>query len=339
MHTSFPKSVEYNQLELEVIDIDLNDMEYKFDETQFTEPKKYLALVITHALGYPFNFEKLLLWAKKNNITVFEDGIQSQFFPTYIGNPLSTIVCFSCGLDKVPFAFGGSFGFVNNPNDIPLCDAIRKERSSIKRQTKQERFSKLLEHFLLWAIYRHHTIHMILYWMIRLSGEQIHTFARIIRKNVSGFQHERNKYHVQPSTALLRSMCDALEYDLISVHQQMAEKKFKLRTLLSKEACDFYFPWKKNFGDSGPYFHCWVKNVDKFLNFMSNNGYCTLGHQSWTNLPKAPFTNDLLSHLALLPMVYAQSDSQIEKLAKTLETFHQQHTFLPTPAAPCKVTP
>jgi len=132
-------------------------------------------------------------------------------------------------------------------------------------------------------------------------------------------------------------MSDALEYDLINVHQQMAEKRFKLRSVLSKEACDSYFPWKKNFGDSGPYFHCCVKNVDKFLNFMSSHGYCTMGHQSWTNLPKAPFTNDLLSHFALLPMVYAQSDSQIEKLAKTLEIFHQQQASIPIQAG--KVAP
>jgi len=89
------------------IDVDLNTL-----GTQYTtvDPARVAFVLISHVDGtHDLNIEPLLDWAVEYDIPVFEDCTQAGWCHDYTGNPRSTCVGWSTGIDKIPYTVVGAF--------------------------------------------------------------------------------------------------------------------------------------------------------------------------------------------------------------------------------------
>lgn len=134
------------------------------------------------------------------------------------------------------------------------------------------RLSKLFENFFLWATYRHQFIALVIRGLTKVSSLRLHELALsmkaplvlrvililVIRKNASGFVHDRIKYFKKPSVATLCTMNRALTIDYLPIHKRMVKKRYEFRKYLGEQTAKWYTPWDRSEGESAPYYHCRV---------------------------------------------------------------------------------
>lgn len=329
MHTSFPKAVNYNGLELDILDIDLPSYQYLFDAKKY-DPSHYLAVVITHAFGRPFEIEALVNFAKNNGILIFEDAVQSQMFPVYRGHPLSDTVVFSGGLDKIPSSFGGSPVLTqNNPS---LHAALKKSLSALPQQSRWFRFRKLAESTLLFIMYRYAACPVIISCLMTLVGKSMKIAVMGVRKNASGFVHDRELYMTQPSQAGLVSIYNSLQKNWASAHDVMSGQLKILRNALEPTVRAKVFPWippgqSDKLNDSCFYLHIYADDPTKLIDYLYSKNLLVLIQQSWFDPGSdCPNTQLLCQKLMILPLPFVQSKAQLETMAGVLNEFYAQQS-------------
>jgi len=280
MHTSFPKAVTFNALTMDLMDVDLRTFQFAFDETKY-DPSLYLAVVITHAFGRAFETDAIVNWAKANQIPVFEDAVQAQMFPLYKGNPKTDIVGYSGGLDKIPASFGCGPALVRNPT---IRSALVAKLNQLPHQSHFFRFKKLVESSFLFIAYCCVPLTAIVTSILPLLGLKVHQLAMAVRKNASGFIHDRDLYMKRPSLAGIKSILNALTKDWTVNHKIMSQQFKVLRKNINENVRKLSFPWIKNFDtieDSCFYFHLYTEEPVKMMEFLDSKGYIIIPQQSW----------------------------------------------------------
>lgn len=330
MHTSFPKAIKFNDLELDLLDIDTETYQFIFDPTKY-DPAAYLAVVITHAFGRAFDINTIVRWAKEHNITVFEDAVQAQMFPIYKGHPLTDIVVFSGGLDKIPSSFGGGPVLIQN-NPI-LHKALKEQFLKFPLQTRGFRLQKLFEALSLFVVYRCTTaLAIIRFFVTQILRIDVHSLVMGVRKNVSGFVHDRELYLTRPSLAGMKSIANALEKNWIVQHELMASQFKLFRSALTKEVRNKTFPWIKEgesntLNDSCFYLHIYTPVPYKLMDFLFSKGYVVIFQQSWYDPGEgAPNSRELCKEMIILPLPFQQTKLQVETLAENLNEFHKTNS-------------
>lgn len=326
MHTSFPKAVKFNELELDLLDINLESYQFIFDSDKY-DPNSYLAVVVTHAFGRSFEMDSIVSWAKANNIVVFEDAVQAQMFPLYTGHPLSDIIVCSGGLDKIPSSFGGSPVLIKNNPSLRL--SMKKAISKLQFQTHNFRLRKLLEGSFLYVAYNNLTaLTIVIFILTRVAGLKLLDCSMGVRKNASGFVHDRELYLTKPSLAGMKAIAHSLNTDWTVYGKEMAQKFKFFRSILNDEVKSKTFPWiKKNesnsINDSCFYLHLYFEEPNKVLEFLDSKGYIAMIQQSWYDPGEgAPNTKELSKKMIILPLPLYQSRLQIKTLALLLNEYH-----------------
>mmetsp|Transcript_11085 Transcript_11085/g.19510 ORF Transcript_11085/g.19510 Transcript_11085/m.19510 type:complete len:514 (+) Transcript_11085:64-1605(+) len=335
---------------IEFYEVDFRSQDWTLDQDSVDENefKKCDLLLCQHFYGLPMKQEKLVKLAKKYNIPILEDCVQSgSLFGTYRGYPDSDIVMYSGGLDKTPPCFGGGFGFFRNTpwgNDMfQYCSAIH---NVLPVDTWQSRFMTCVNIMLHLMIAKNsfgfnNLMGLVSYVWVSERGDYINWYAMSLKvrkaKAITPFQHNESGFLRKPSTYQLQSMFHGLSKQ--NQLRQVAEHERNGRELLLSTIPSQYhhalFPWltpqamtdyKKYQGVSE---FTWVVSPisDRMhlCQFLNDHFIVSLINTTWeacekTKLPVGKYINE---NLIYLPNLNEMDENQIVKVGKVLTLYCQ----------------
>jgi dTDP-4-amino-4,6-dideoxygalactose transaminase len=243
---------------IEFYEIDLNAKDWTLDQDSIDEDafKKCDLLLCQHLFGLPLNQDRLVELAKKYDIPILEDCVQSgSLYGKYRGYAESDIIMYSGGLDKTPSCFGGGFGFFRNTswgNEIyEHCLALHK---ASPLDTWQGRFMTCFNIMLHLMIAKdsfgfNSLLGLVSYVWVTERGDYINWYAISLKvrkaKAITPFQHSESGFLRQPSAYQLQSMLYGLSKKDHMKH--MAQHEYQSRELLLSSIPSKYhsalFPW------------------------------------------------------------------------------------------------
>jgi hypothetical protein len=331
------------------VDFHSNDWSLNEDSVDEDEFKRCDLLICQHVFGVPFPYRRLPKLAKKYNIPILEDCVQSGSLPgNYRGLPESDIIMYSGGLDKTPPCFGAGFGFFRKTtwgNDMyQHCCVIH---DALPVDTWQKRFVTCVLIMLHLMIAKNsfgfnNLMGLIAYVWVTNRGDFINWYAMSFKirnaKAITPFQHKESGFLRKPSTYQLQSML----YGLSRKDQltKMAQHELKGRDLLLSSIPSQYhealFPWltsevlaryKKYEGVSE---FAWVVSPigdrTHLCEFLNAHFIVLLVNTTWeisqgSKLSVGKHIND---NLVYLPNINEMNESQIINVGKML-TLYCQH--------------
>lgn len=243
---------------IEFYEVDFNAKDWTLDQDSVDEEefKKCDLLLCQHIFGLPSKQDRLVQLAKKYDIPILEDCVQSgSLFGKYRGYTESDIVMYSGGLDKTPACFGGGFGFFRSTpwgNEIfEHCSALH---NALPLDTWRRRFVTCFNNMLHLMIAKNsfgfnNLLGLVSYVWVTERGDFINWYAISLKvrkaKAITPFQHAESGFLRRPSAYQLQSMLYGLSKreDL----NQMARHELHGRqTLLSTIPSKYHhalFPW------------------------------------------------------------------------------------------------
>eukprot|EP00529_Nitzschia_sp_RCC80_P000974 CAMPEP_0113477068 /NCGR_PEP_ID=MMETSP0014_2-20120614/20010_1 /TAXON_ID=2857 /ORGANISM="Nitzschia sp." /LENGTH=547 /DNA_ID=CAMNT_0000370137 /DNA_START=56 /DNA_END=1699 /DNA_ORIENTATION=+ /assembly_acc=CAM_ASM_000159 len=345
------KSMESDNVKIEFYEIDFKShddwtlQQELVDEQQF---KSCDLLLVQHVFGQPMNHDKLVRLAKKYDIPILEDCVQSgSLFSKYRGYTESDIIMYSGGLDKTPPCFGGGFAmFRNTPHGNEFYDYCSAIHNVLPTDTWSSRFvtciTIALHVMIAKNLFEINTLlGLVSYVWVTERGEYINWFAISLKvrkaKIITPFQHTESGFLRKPSVYQLRSMLYGLSKR--SDLQLVAENERKGRDLLlscippkyrlalfpflTDESLELY---KTNSGVSefswvvspiGDRMHLCQHFNDQFLVSMVNT--------TWeiSETTKASISRTANNNLIYLPNINEMTERQIKKVGRVLTMYCQ----------------
>jgi dTDP-4-amino-4,6-dideoxygalactose transaminase len=315
LHTGFQRIIDWNGYEADVLDV---DRECRLEPVDPDRLQECDAVLITHVFGGRFDVDDLVAQANRLGVPVFEDCVQSGFINRYPGHRGADVAVFSGGQDKVPVSFGGGLAVVRNDAVFgPLRDAV----DALPSEPHAGRLKFLLGKVPIVTLYNSRAALLLMMASLRLLNTPTYQLAASFRKNVSGFVHDRTKYHLKPSAALLASMLRGLKRDYTEVERRCrTHRRMFLEALGDRK--DDYLPWHEalKYADSTNFYHhLRVDDPQRFIRLLDAHGFCAMHQQSWhVDRTQAPVAADLNDHLIIIPSLLSLTPSSIRELAAVL---------------------
>jgi dTDP-4-amino-4,6-dideoxygalactose transaminase len=335
--------IEFYEIDLSAKDWTLN--EDSVDENEF---QKCDLLLCQHLFGLPLQQDRLVQLAKKHDIPILEDCVQSgSLFGKYRGYTESDIVMYSGGLDKTPSCFGGGFGFFRNTfwgKDIyQHCHALH---NTLPLDSWQGRFMtcfNMMVHLMMAknSFGFNNLVGLVAYVWVTERGDYINWYAISLKvrraKAITPFQHTESGFLRKPSAYQLQSMLYGLSKRDQS--QQMAQHEYQGRETLLKSIPSKYhsalFPWltpdalaryKEMQGVSE---FTWVVSPigDRMhlCQFLNDHFIVVLINTTWEANEKSKSTvaMHINNNLIYLPNINEMNTKQIIKVGKALTLYCQ----------------
>ncbi len=243
---------------VEFYEVDFNEKDWTLDQDSVDEDElqKCDLLLVQHIFGLPLNQDRLVKLAKKHDIPILEDCVQSgSLFGKYRGYSESDIIMYSGGLDKTPPCFGGGFGFFRNTRwGNQIYEQCKAFHTNLPVDTWQGRFMTCFNVMLHVMIAKNsfgcnNLLGLVSYVWLTERGEYINWFALSLKvrqaKVITPFQHSESGFLRKPSTYQLQSMLYGLSKK--KKLNEMAKHEYQGRELLLSTIPAQYhkalFPW------------------------------------------------------------------------------------------------
>ncbi|KAL3906927.1 MAG: hypothetical protein SGILL_009081, partial [Bacillariaceae sp.] len=317
------------------------------DEEEF---RKCDMLLCQNLFGLPLKHDRLIQLAKKYDIPILEDCVQSgSLFSKYRGYPESDIIMFSGGLDKTPSCFGGGFGFFRNSHwgdeIFEFCNALH---DTLPVDTWKQRFitcCNIMIHLMMAknVFGFNNLVGLVAYVWVTQRGEYINWFAISLKvrqaKAITPFQHSESGFLRKPSTYQLRSMLYGLskKEDYVKFSKHECDGRELLLSTIPSQYHSALFPWltpkamarySENQGISeftwvvspiGDRMHLCQYLNDHFIILLVNTTWDADEHSKTSAVGK--YIN---SNLIYLPNIAEMNSDQIVKVGKALTLYCQE---------------
>jgi hypothetical protein len=324
------------------------DWTLKEDSVDEDEFKKCDLLLCQHLFGLPLQQDRLVLLAKKHDIPILEDCVQSgSLFGKYRGYTESDILMYSGGLDKTPSCFGGGFGFFRNTfwgKDIyQHCLTLH---TALPLDTWRGRFMtcfNMMVHLMMAknSFGFNNLIGLVSYVWVTERGDYINWYAISLKirsaKAITPFQHTESGFLRKPSAYQLQSMLYGLSKR--DQAQRMARREDQGReTLLSSIPSKYHralFPWltpgalARYKAMQGVSEFTWVVSPigDRMhlCQFLNDHFIVLLINTTWEANEKSKSTIGMYinNNLVYLPNINEMTTDQIVKVGKALSLYCQ----------------
>ncbi|KAG7345577.1 DegT/DnrJ/EryC1/StrS aminotransferase family protein [Nitzschia inconspicua] len=243
---------------IELYEVDLNENDWTLDQDSVDEEefKKCDLLMCQHLFGLPLNQDRLVKMARKFDIPILEDCVQSgSLFGKYRGYAESDIIMYSGGLDKTPPCFGGGFGFFRNtPWGMKIYEHCNSLHNALPLDTWQGRFMtcfNIMVHLMIAkdSFGFNSLMGLVSYVWLTERGDYINWYAMSLKvrkaKAITPFQHTESGFLRRPSAYQLQSMLYGLSRK--ERLKEVAQHEFRSRELLLSTIPPKYhralFPW------------------------------------------------------------------------------------------------
>ncbi|KAL3906989.1 MAG: hypothetical protein SGILL_009054, partial [Bacillariaceae sp.] len=284
------------------------------DEDEF---KKCDLLLCQNLFGLPLKQDRLIQLAKKYDIPILEDCVQSgSLFGKYRGSPEADIVIYSGGLDKTPSCFGGGFGFFRKTSwgdeIFKFCHSLHE---ALPVDTWQQRFTTCCNIMIHLMIAKNsfgfnNLIGLVSYVWLTERGEFINWYAISLKirkaKAISPFQHAESGFLRRPSTYQLHSMLYGFS------------KKQQMKDMAKHEELEGISEFTWVISPIGDRMHLCQFLNDHFMVLMINT--------TWEADEKSKSTvgRHINNNLVYLPNINELNTSEIAHVGKALTAYCQE---------------
>ena len=336
---------------IDFYEVDFNADDWTLDQDAVDEEefRKCDILLCQNVFGLPLNLDRVIQLAKKYDIPVLEDCVQSgSLFGNYRGNPESDVVMYSGGLDKTPPCFGGGFAFFRKTSwgdeIFQFCHSLHE---AMPVDTWQKRFITCCNIMLHLMIAKNsfgfnNLLGLVSYVWVTERGDFINWYAISLKvrkaKAITPFQHAESGFLRKPSTYQLQSML----YGLSKKQQlkEMAKHECEGRELLLSSIPTQYhkalFPWLTPKAMAQ---HKQLEGVSEFTwvvspigdrmhlcQFLNDHFIVLLVNTTWEADEKSKSTvgKYINNNLVYLPNINEMNKSQIANVGKILTLYCQE---------------
>lgn len=336
---------------IEFYEVDLKDEDWTLNEDSVDEDelRRCDLLLCQNLFGLPLAHDKLVRLAKKHDIPIVEDCVQSgSLYGKYRGNADADVVMYSGGLDKTPSCFGAGFGFFKDTHwGNVLYDDCMAIHNLLPQDTWQNRFMTCVNIFIHLSIAKNelgicNLIALLAYVWVTERGDYINWYAISLKvrsaKVITPFQHQESGFLRIPHPCQLQSTLYGLSKGV--EYREIARREVRQRDLLLSTIPSQYhsamFPWltpdavelhRQNLGVSE---FTWVVSPigDRMdlCQFLNDHFIITTVNTTWdthekTNLPVAKYIND---NLIYLPNLNQLDERGVVKVGKALTLYCRQ---------------
>jgi hypothetical protein len=336
---------------IEFYEVDLKEKDWTLDEDTVDEDelKKCDLLLCQNLFGLPLAHDKLVQLAKKHDIPILEDCVQSgSLYSKYRGSSDADIVLYSGGLDKTPSCFGAGFGFFKDTDwGNILYDDCVAIHTILPLDTWQNRLVVCINTFIHLCIAQNvlgicNLIGLFAYVWVTERGDYINWYAISLKvraaKSIAPFQHAECGFLRIPHPCQLQSTLYGLSKG--AQYRDISQREVRQRELLLSTIPPQYhssmFPWltpealelhRQNLGVSE---FTWVVSPigDRMhlCQFLNDQFIITLVNTTWETheMSKLPVGKNINKNLIYLPNINQLDEAGVVKVGKALTLYCRQ---------------
>lgn len=243
------------------------DFSLDFDTLEESEVEKCDLIIAQHFVGFPVAQIKLFDLAKKFDIPILEDLVQSgSLYSRYnthesLGRShCPDVAVWSCGMDKIPSALGGGLGyFAKTQHGVRLFEKANAIHETFPIDSLNARFVSLVNQFIwkmitgvgpfFWVLPVTGFVFYIVGIMKRGHFVKWYEIALSVRssKTVVPFAHEFRKFLRRPNRAHLLAIAHSMSPAWVRKYNRIAQHERRMRKILLEnmpEQCrEKVFPW------------------------------------------------------------------------------------------------
>jgi DegT/DnrJ/EryC1/StrS aminotransferase family len=336
---------------IELYEIDLNESDWTIDQDSIDEEefKQCDLLLCQNLFGLPLEHDKLIEMARRHNIPVVEDCVQSgSLYGKYKGSEHADVILYSGGLDKTPSCFGAGLGFFRDTrwgNDLfGDCTALHGVLPTETWNARLVSCLKIMIHVSIaknsWGLIN--LLGLIAYVWVTERGDYINWYAISLKirtaKAIVPFQHLESGFLRRPNVWQLQSILYGLSKG--AEYGEIARREVRLRELLLSTIPTRYhsalFPWltpealalhRENLGVSE--FSWVVSPIGDRLHlcqFLNDQFVVTMVNTTWDihETTKLPVGRHITDNLIYLPNLNELDDGDVVKVGRALTLYCQQ---------------
>jgi len=197
---------------------------------------KVVGCVVVHAFGKFIPYPEVAQWAEAQGVPLFEDSALGPVMPAYpFDQCCSSLVGFSCAIDKIPCAAGGCIGLFKDDEPSRLLKQEMEEvMATWDHESPAVRLGQLAKELLTMTLYGGFPMAPLLVgfvgccrilrpsWSLNKEGLKYYKNYTTVHK---GSKYDKKTLAYQPDYALQTAMLTAVRYDYKPLVKRMVECK------------------------------------------------------------------------------------------------------------------